>query len=124
MKIKVKYKDLVARGLFADEFIHKGNIILVLTGNRFPEPTRTSIQIRGQNVEHYEGGFLNHHCNPNAVILEVEDVKEGIVVAKKHIYKGEEITFDYETTELELAAPFKCDCHGNWIRGKHYRYQE
>ena len=40
------------------------------------------------------------------------------------IFEGEEITFDYETTESEMAEPFQCNCHGNWIRGKNYRYQE
>jgi len=122
MNIKIKYKDNenIVRGLFAEEFIHKGSIILVLNGNYFPEATRTSIRVRDKNVEHYEGGFLNHHCNPNAKILEIEDVEEAVVVARKHIYRGEEITFDYETTEPILAAPFKCECHGNWIRGKDY----
>ncbi|SVB57563.1 uncharacterized protein METZ01_LOCUS210417, partial [marine metagenome] len=101
MNIKIKYKDNenIVRGLFAEEFIHKGSIILVLNGNYFPEATRTSIRVRDKNVEHYEGGFLNHHCNPNAKILEIEDVEEAVVVARKHIYRGEEITFDYETTE-------------------------
>ena len=68
--------------------------------------------------------LLNHHCNPNAEIWEIADIEEGLVVAKCDIAAGEEITFDYETTESILAAPFKCDCHGNWIRGKDYKVDE
>ena len=117
MKVKVKIIKEGVRGLFAEEFIHKGNIILILNGKHVPEPTRTSIRVRDKNVEHYEGGFLNHHCNPNAKILVIDDVEEAIVVARKHIYKSEEITFDYETTEPELAAPFECNCHGRLIEG-------
>ena len=126
MKVEIKYKDELnhSRGLYATEDMYKGNLILILKGNYFSEPTRTSIRVRNKNVEHYEGAFLNHHCNPNAEIWEIADIEEGLVVAKCNISKGEEITFDYETTEPILAAPFKCDCHGNWIRGKDYKVDE
>ena len=117
MKIKIKTIKKGMKGLFANEFIHKGSIIFILKGIHLPEPTRTSIRVRGQNVEHYEGGFMNHHCNPSAAVIEIEDVIQGLVIAKKHIYKGEEITFDYETTEPKLAHPFKCNCHGKLIKG-------
>jgi SET domain-containing protein len=93
--------------LFADEFIHKGNIILILKGTSLPISTKTSIRIRNKNIEHYEGGYMNHHCDPNTKILVIEDIEEGIVVAKKDIHKGEEITFDYETTEPRLPC-LKC----------------
>jgi len=121
MKVEIKYKDELgtSKGLFATEDMYKGNLILMLKGNHFSEPTRTSIRVRDKNIEHYEGAFLNHHCNPNAEIWEITDVEEGVVVAKCDISKGEEITFDYETTEPILAAPFKCNCHGRWIRGKY-----
>ncbi len=125
MKVEIKYKnESPSKGLFAKEFIHKGNLILVLKGNHFSEPSRTSIRVRDKNIENYEGGFLNHHCEPNAKILEIDDVDEGVVVAECDIFEGEEITFDYETTEPELSCPFQCECHGRWIRGKNYRYQE
>tara|TARA_B100000809_G_scaffold244033_1_gene269600 strand:- start:289 stop:753 length:465 start_codon:yes stop_codon:yes gene_type:complete len=120
MKVKIKYKDESTKGLFAGEDFAKGNLILILKGNHFLEPTRTSIQVRDKHIEHYEGGFLNHHCTPNAELWELEDVKEGLIVAKCDIAIGEEITFDYRTTESVMACPFKCDCHGIWIRGKDY----
>jgi hypothetical protein len=122
MKVEIKYKDELnsTKGLFAGETFEKGNLILILKGNHFSEPTRTSIEVRGKHIEHYEGGFLNHHCNPNAKIWELDDVKEGLLVAKCNIAIGEEITFDYQTTESIMACPFKCDCHGNWIKGKDY----
>ena len=109
MKIKVEYKEDGSRGLFADETFHKGNILLILRGNKFPEPSRTSIQIRDKHIEHHEGGFINHHCNPSAKILIIDDIEDGILVAARHIFRGEEITFDYETTEEKLAAPFECE---------------
>tara|TARA_Y100000296_G_scaffold7639_1_gene9070 strand:- start:57 stop:227 length:171 start_codon:yes stop_codon:yes gene_type:complete len=30
---------------------------------------------------------MNHHCDPNTKILVIEDIEEGIVVAKKDITK-------------------------------------
>ena len=87
MKTKIKELNKSMRGLFADEFIHKGNIILVLKGTSLPISTKTSIRIRNKNIEHYEGGYMNHHCDPNTKILVIEDIKEGIVVAKKTYLK-------------------------------------
>lgn len=125
-------------GLYATQTIKKGTVILWLSkdSNYFTEPTRTSIQIRNRHLEHYEGGCTNHSCTPNAKILSVMwglDMKahyvpfeafaesstlNPVLMAGEDILAGEEITFDYETTEEELAEPFKCNCHGRWIRGK------
>ena len=106
------------RGLFANRTFDKGEIILLLKGNYFNKPTRTSIQVgNNKHVENYEGGLINHHCNPSANILIIPDVEPAIVVANTTIFKGEEITFDYETTEEVMAEPFKCECHGKLIEG-------
>ena len=119
-------------GLFATKDIRDGAIILYLTKDStfLSYPTRTSIQVEDRHLEHYEGGCTNHHCNPNArvgIYPNFQGQNPGaqwevglavLLVAKKNIEVGEEITFDYETTEEELAKPFKCNCHGRWIRGK------
>ena len=94
MKVAIKNKDDGSKGLFADETFQKNNIIFILrtTVNRL-EPTRTSIQIRDKHIEHHEGGFMNHHCNPSAKILVIPDIEDGIVVAARLIYRGEEMDF-------------------------------
>ena len=106
-------------GLFATKDIREGAIILYLTKDStfLSYPTRTSIQVEDRHLEHYEGGCTNHHCNPSANILIIPDVEPAIVVANTTIFKGEEITFDYETTEEVMAEPFKCECHGKLIEG-------
>ena len=117
MKLIVKRIKKGMHGLFADEPINKGNIILILKGTTLPISTKTSIRIRSKNIEHYEGGYMNHHCDPSAEII----IKNGVyalVSAKRYISDGEEITFDYETTESELSHPFECDCHGKFIKGR------
>jgi len=119
-------------GLFATKDIREGAIIVYLSNDStyLPYPTRTSIQVENQHLEHYEGGCTNHNCNPSAKVVIHPDFQGAnpvspwemglavLLVAKKDIEVGEEITFDYETTEEELAEPFKCNCHGRWIRGK------
>ena len=116
-------------GLFAGEAIERWTIILMLRGKELSKPTRTSIQVRDKHIEDPRGGYINHHCEPNAYIEILPDfvgadpgsqnatTLVAIVIAKKDIGKGEEITFDYETTETELMEPFRCDCHGRWISG-------
>jgi SET domain-containing protein len=117
MKLKIEYKDDKTKGLFADQKFSKNNIILILSGHKFTEPTRTSVQVRDKHIEHHEGGYINHHCDPSAKIITIPDVEEAIIVAKRNILRGEEITFDYETTEEQMAVPFECNCHGKLISG-------
>jgi hypothetical protein len=117
-KLEIRLIKQGMRGLFANRTFNKGEIILLLKGNYFNKPTRTSIQVgNSKHVENYEGGLINHHCNPSANIIIIPDVEPAIVVANKTIFKGEEITFDYETTEEFMAEPFKCECHGKLIEG-------
>jgi SET domain-containing protein len=117
-KLEIRLIKQGMRGLFTHRTFNKGEIILLLKGNYFNKPTRTSIQVgNSKHVENYEGGLINHHCNPSANIIIIPDVEPAIVVANKTIFKGEEITFDYETTEEFMAEPFKCECHGKLIEG-------
>lgn len=62
----------------------------------------------------YAWRFLNHSCAPNAAVV------GRALVARGAIRAGDEITFDYRTTELEMAEPFTCrcgHCDGAVIRG-------
>ena len=124
------------RSLYTKKEYRKEGIVLYVEGNYLPYPTRTSIQIGDKHIESWEGGHINHHCDSNTEIkihddfigknshAQMEPSLVAMVVAKRDIDIGEEITFDYETTEFELSTPFRCDCHGRWIRGKVHRYQE
>ena len=116
--VKIKETKKGAKGLFANQPIEKGKIILVLQGEKFSKPSRTSIQIGDKHIEDPEGGYINHHCDPTAEIkINSSFVGFNLVTAKKDIKKEDEITFDYETTEEVMVAPFKCECHGKLIEG-------
>lgn len=47
---------------------------------------------------------MNHSCEPNSLIRDRE------VIAKRNIQPWEAVTFDYNTTEWEMAEPFSCGC--------------
>ena len=51
-------------------------------------------------------GALNHGCDPNVAI----DVSRRVIVARRAIAAGDQLRFDYNTTEWELAESFVCNC--------------
>lgn len=59
--------------------------------------------------------FMNHSCSPNT------RVEGTALIALKDVKAGDELTFDYDANEYELAESFLCrcgsDCCRGWIRG-------
>ena len=49
---------------------------------------------------------LNHSCDPNVVL----DTERMLMIARRDIEKGEELSFFYPSTEWEMQAPFICLC--------------
>ena len=105
--------------------------ILTLDGEVHPTPTRESVQIGFQHhidapasatleerMDRFPYLFLNHSCEPNARIVGRD------LVALQAIAPGEEVTFDYETNEYDLASPFPCACGARSCRShiRGYRY--
>jgi hypothetical protein len=94
-----------------------GERVFYMEGEPVRRPTRYTVQI-GENqhlemvpgstaeeiFDHYFWRFMNHSCEPNTSIRGRE------VVALREITPGEGVTFDYNTTEYELAEPFECRC--------------
>jgi len=104
-------------GVLATEEIRAGSVALVIAGAIRRAPTRYSIQIGlDEHVEcdarlddaqmrlRHPWRFLNHSCDPNAAIV------GRTLVARRTIEPGDEITFDYTTTEARMAEPFECRC--------------
>jgi hypothetical protein len=99
-----------------------GDPLLQLVGTLRDVPSRHSVQVGpGEHLVAAEGAggpvwqYLNHSCAPNAVLA------GRALTAAASIAAGDEVTFDYETTEDELAVPFRCrcgHCPGRTIRGR------
>lgn len=106
------------KGIFAKENISKGSIIFYLKGTVSRRPTKYTIQLgtnrhlafpairKSSDDLDYCWQYLNHSCEPNGYI----DTRDSTFRALRDIAAGEEITFNYLTTESEMAVPFTCAC--------------
>lgn len=113
--------------MMALEAFQPGQRVLKLEGIISPEPTRHTIQLaenehlqfpKGASlevrIENHPWLFLNHSCRPNMAVRGRE------LIALRPIARYEELSFDYETTEWQMAEPFTCrcgHCGGRTVRG-------
>lgn len=108
-------------GAFITKDIKKGTVLFKMKGKIINHPTRTSVQVsKHQHIEDLLAGHINHSCTPNARVSR----RARTFVSLRNIKKGEEITFDYNKNEDELAAPFVCICCGQKIAGKKINLME
>ena len=124
MKLYKGYK-----GLYARKDIIAGSVIFDLKGRISRRGNKYSIQLsRDKHLDFplirkphdhldYAWQYVNHSCEPNGYV----NAAEYSFCALRNIGKGEEITFNYLTTEYELATPFLCECRSvkclGFIRG-------
>lgn len=103
IKTEHKYRSLVTRQNFK-----AGDVIYSIPKEKLSsKPTRYTVQIdRDLHTEVGKLAALNHSCDPN-VFLDTENL---LVVARRAIKAGEELTFFYPSTEWEMEAPFICLC--------------
>ena len=105
------------RHLVAATTIAKGTALFRLNGVETTSPTRYSVQLshdshlapapdatEAEIVARYGWRFMNHSCDPTTIIRNRE------VVAVRDMQPGDAITFDYNTTEYDMAEPFTCQC--------------
>jgi len=113
------------RGLFARERVRSGELLLawggdVVTGDMLKwmseEKHRLAVQIE-ENLYLVTGNegpadWVNHSCDPNAGLI-----GHIVLVALRDIRAGEEICFDYATTDGSPYDEFECGCGGRRCRG-------
>ena len=89
-------------GLHSTKNHTKGDIIFTLTGKIYSEPIRETIYIgNGQHIYDEYGIFMNHSFTPTTRI-------DGVnVYALEDIHPGTELSFDYNESEITMAAPFE-----------------
>ena len=94
----------IPKGLYTTRDFNTGEIITKLKGELNLIPTKESIHIgNGLHVIDSYGRFINHSFDPNTKI------EFNNVVAIKDIKKYDEITFNYNETEINMAEPFEVD---------------
>ncbi len=119
MKIEIKSKNN-SLGVYAlDQILANEKIFNLKEGIIFDYPTKYSVQIGiGKHVEllssirnidqkDFFWKYLNHSCDPNAYC----NIHDMSFYALEDISPGEQITFNYLTTEYEMAEPFICHCN-------------
>ena len=65
--------------------------------------------------------FMNHSCDPNTWWADDETM-----IARRDIHPGEEVTYDYATTEIAIPYEMVCHCGSANCRGiiTHLDYQD
>ena len=120
------------KGVFAKEAIPENSVVFYLNGAISTTPTKYTIQLghrrhltfptirKTDDEPDYCWQYLNHSCEPNGYM----DTVERTFRALRDIASGEEITFNYLTTESEMAEPFNCRCGSascfEFIQGRNF----
>jgi hypothetical protein len=110
--------------LVATEAIVARTPVCRINGQRTAQPTRWTIQVGARvhveadpaatldaQIDRFPWRFLNHSCAPNTRIAGLA------VIALRPIQAGEELTFNYNSTESVLASPFECHCGSRDCQG-------
>lgn len=129
-KCRVDRSKIAGRGVFADQPFEPGELVAIWGGIVY---TAEEVGLLAQVIPHFnthtlsvcEGYYLgsgnlyefddaelfNHSCEPNVGVR-----GQIVLVARRQIAAGEEMTFDYDTTEVS-AEPFNCLCGHRRCRG-------
>jgi len=97
------------RGLQTERCIAAGDVVIELSGRWVVAPSKYTIQLgEGQHLEpeDHQWALINHSCRPNLRV----DCERKIMLATRDIALGETLSFNYLSTEWDLAAPFPCLC--------------
>jgi hypothetical protein len=106
------------KSVFAKKRILRDAVVFYLKGTVLTSPTRYTIQIgidrhltcpvlgKANDDLDYCWQYLNHSCEPNGYLNPVDVSFRAL----RDIEPGEEINFNYLTTESEMALPFTCHC--------------
>lgn len=113
------------RALFAREKVRAGEVIVVwggeiVTGAQLrsmgDDRLRLALQVEDDlyllTTNEGAADWVNHSCDPNAGL-------DGqiVLVALRDIRAGEEITFDYATSDASPYDEFECGCGSRTCRG-------
>ena len=115
------------RSLRAKKGFSAGDVILEVRGDIVDIPSRYSIQVDTEvhvepavvpdgldGYDDYLWPFLNHGFEPNSMM----DGKKLLAISD--IALGDEITFNYNGNEWDMATPFTCMSTGRQVTGNRH----
>lgn len=114
MLVRTRYNVKIAecnygQGVICAEPIPGGTKVFDLEGTELQAPTMHSIQIAPDlHLDPHDAiwRFVNHHCAPNLRVA----LRDRAMIALCNINVGEELFFNYLSTEWDMHAPFACSC--------------
>ncbi len=123
---RVKGKGL---GVFTTAPLRQGELITVSRGQKVSEKRRNVLDTKDFCYQigrfwHYcpspyskpdLSWYMNHSCEPNVLPT---GPRSRIMLAKRDIRKGEEISYDYVITESDPTYAFVCTCGSKNCRKK------
>jgi hypothetical protein len=116
--LKKESSEISGDGIFTDNPIKKGEIFYRIPRNITSDHPKAGLA-RIDNIyvcDEKVLNFINHSCNPNARI----DAGNYALVAIRDIQNGEEVTVNYDETELD-GKRTKCHCRSKTCRGYFFR---
>lgn len=107
----------MGQNIICVEPFQAGALIFQIDGVEVTEPTTHTVQL--DSTRHVDPltavwRLTNHSCSANAIM----DVDARELRALRAIAAGEEITFNYLTTEWSMASPFTCQCASQQCHGQ------
>ncbi|MFJ9785647.1 SET domain-containing protein-lysine N-methyltransferase [Amycolatopsis sp. NPDC101161] len=103
--------------LVTNQAVPAGTLLFTLEGELTATPTRYTVQLDADRhidmpagspheevLDRYYWRFMNHACEPTAVI------RDRSVLSLRPIPAWSQITFHYASTEYDMAEPFACEC--------------
>lgn len=130
----VRSSRIHGRGVFATRYIRKGTRIVEYIGERISNKEADSRYDDDKMQRHHtflftldektcidgaiaagggDASFINHSCDPNCALS-----GNVILIAARDIEVGEEVTYDYATTDGSDYDEFECSCGAASCRGK------
>lgn len=110
--------------LVTNQAVPARTLLFTLEGELTATPTRYTVQLDGDRhldmpagcpleevLDRYYWRFMNHACEPTAVI------RDRSVLSLRPIPAWSQITFHYASTEYDMAEPFACQCGGDRCDG-------
>jgi hypothetical protein len=114
------------RGVFARAKVRAGETLVVWGGEVVDGPTlramsndkfRLALQVEEDlyllSTNEGPADWINHACTPNAGLR-----GQVVLVALRDIRAGEEVTFDYATSDGSSYDEFECGCGSRACRGR------
>ncbi len=116
--LEVVHKRSKGEGVIATRSIPAEEVLLTFEQHFIDHPTNKTLRIDAHthqvstNPEAPEN-FINHACEPNAYI----DFKDLVLRALRPIMEGEEVTYNYFTSDWDSEDVFECRCGSPVCKG-------